>query len=149
MPPMFRRWLIRCCFMLPVILCVFGWICSGMHWHRIAYWHDGYEIGCTSESGAIDVTVGWAGDVKDGWETSSSSQDANFWPSDSYYSYFLGFGYASGRVWYPQTNWHGFAIPYWFLIFLFSAIFFLAWRKTRPAPNPKTAFPVEFEQRPL
>jgi hypothetical protein len=35
------------------------------------------------------------------------------------------------------------AVPFWFLIVVFSAVLFVVWRKTRPKIDPKTAFPVE------
>ena len=55
---------------------------------------------------------------------------------------FLWFSFS--RVGYDEFE---LAVPYWFLILIFSAVLFFVWRKTRPKLNPKMAFPVEVKSQ--
>ena len=146
--PMFRRWLIRSLFMLPILLCMAGWVWGATHFTYLTYHNDGRWIAFSPSYGAIMVDgVGGkrASGMFCGWRGENIPISAHFWgqtkSENPDYTAFLGFRF-SLRDAYGGSGPH-FSIPYWFLIVAFSIILLLAWRKTRPALNPKSAFPVD------
>ena len=137
---MFRRWFIRSCFSLPILLSIVGWGWSVGQSATVRYYHAGYVVACTTNWGVVRLWGG-ATDPRETWWPGPLSKVvytpplAHFLiPNDSHY--FLGFGYLS------RSDYHFASIPYWFLIIVFSLALFFVWRKTR-MPNPATAFPVE------
>jgi hypothetical protein len=138
---MLRRWLIRALFILPILLCVVGWVWSGTHFSWTKYSHEGSYVACTASRGVICVKFDGRG-TSNGWACGVDSRDAHFWPVDYPDSRsYLGFRFAcfDEMARYDYL----FAVPFWFLIIVSSAVLFFVWRKTRPKINPKTAFPVE------
>src|ERR1035437_4189762 len=121
-----RRWIIRIIFILPILLCVVGWVWSGTHFSRIEYGVYGHWwIACDLRYGVVDVMVARSGVDGGGWYcVTRPYPNARFWPVNSIF----GFGY------YGPS--HKVVMPIWFLIFLFSLVLFFVWRKTRPKINP-------------
>jgi hypothetical protein len=58
----------------------------------------------------------------------------------------LGFGYAVCPFPDDAQEWRVITLPYWFFDVLAALLALYVWRKTRPAPNPATAFPVEIKK---
>ena len=146
----FRRWFIRSCFMLPILLCVGGWGWSGTHYSFIKYSHDGISKQLASSSGV--VTVNFEGErgsrplfeEPDGWECGVTPvAPAQFWPKvDPALHLHSLFGFSIGGPFLFVRSGYEYSIPYWFLILVFSLTLFYAWRKTGPQKRP-TGFPVE------
>jgi hypothetical protein len=140
---MLRRRLIRTLLLLPVLLCLAGWGWGSSHDCWVTYDHDGRWVAADAATGIITVFVGWDSPKPNGGaykiERIASGQ---FWPK-----YAPGFhsllGFSVGRA----AGWGGkfyfLNVPFWFLIVLFSALFLLIYRQTRPNPHPRTAFPIE------
>jgi len=143
---MFRRWLIRSLFILPVLLGVLGWAWSAGHYGGIAYIHRGHGVRGGTYWGTVFLG-GWRSlKHPDGWTYGLSAQaSVQFWPQDSNFEhFFLGFGYyywsSAGEKLYSLC------IPYWFLILLFGFPLLFAWRKTAQK-NPPPGFPVEIKAK--
>jgi len=152
---MWRRWIIRGLFVLPILLCVAGW------WWSV--WHSGYLAilarvprpdGGTRIAPSTAWGTGWGLLSWDhtrlhgtyaGWRFQAVPIEMQIVPpgftsfehTDSSCS-FLGFCYYNIRNGWAM----GVDVPYWFLIVVFSAILLLVWRWTRPS-KPVGAFPVE------
>ena len=136
---MFRRWLLRILFLLPILLCLLGWTISGRYCCVLTYNPDAQNNYGVATSGGQVLLFCDHGRWLRGWSYFASPQSLNFFIpilSPDYRRYF-GFGTYFG------ADESGFAGPYWFLILFFSAPLYFVWRKTRPQPNPRTAFPVE------
>ena len=145
---MFRHWLMRFCFILPLLLCVGGWWWSGTRYGHLEFAHNNHRVQLETGWGVIDVNfVQFTGAIHltDGWQMGIWPQDeAHFWTLGTEH-YFMGFGfirYAGER----DAFGYMFAMPYWFLFVVFSAILFFVWRKTGE-PKPGRAFPVEMANR--
>ena len=149
---MVRRWIIRGLFMLPVLLCVGGWVWSGFYQAGIWYWHAEKGLAVCTESGIVEVDVGtWNGKLTGRHYYVDRYPNARLYPLDSHHR-FLGFGCYQldtdvGIDKSPSPLLWGVSIPYWFLVFISAVLLWLVWRKTRPKPDPRTAFPVELAKR--
>jgi hypothetical protein len=146
---MFKRWLIRSVFMLPLLLCVTGWVWSMGHDTVFGYERGGHEV----------YFQNWWGEFNIGYEVRSKSfpeeelgcyryewpETFLVFPESAYDTSFGGFGYNTRN----QTD-SGITtrewiviVPYWFLILPFGTILFFVWRKTRLKIDPRRAFPVK------
>ena len=166
---MLRCWIIRCMFMLPVLLCVVGWVWSGTHLAGIGYWRDYHATNLNIEKGGISIEQHeiLAGSQKDGWscgvrsiirDGSEFSEEPTYWPRVGEDRTFTRFffarevggcetfttivGFELDRS-FGGPPWFSFFVPFWFPILVFASVLIFVWRKTRPEPNPKMAFPVE------
>jgi len=131
--------------MLPVLLCVAGWGWSINHAGMLAYWYPPRYVGFTTGSGTASIQFGRVstmGGFEGGWIRLADSVPASFLPDPPRY---LGFVFD-----WESTVGGGYGltvkVPYWFLVAIFGVLLLLAWRKTRPKPNPATAFPVEVKK---
>jgi hypothetical protein len=144
---MFRRWLIRTFFLLPILLCVAGWLWSGFYASWLSYSQDGKYVECIPLSGVLVLEWGWDSRPRDRWQSEAFQQArTQLWQSRFWLQPRQGAGipaYVLGFSFDHRAHWYCVAIPFWFLILAFSALFFLIYRKTRPKPSPDTAFPVE------
>ena len=143
---MIRRWIIRCCFILPILLCVAGWAWSVTHdsWVEChgygETWDTFTAIICGTRAGCVYAQQwgGSRGSVGE-WDAATEEIPFEMVPAGSPRKpLFLGFGLGPDRevdLWYLR-------IPYWFLVVTFSTVLFLVWRKTKP-PATTPAFPVE------
>ena len=149
---MHQRWLIRTCFLIPVILFASLWLMSIQNNARISYMHVGYEKNLGTFWGVI--WFGWGQDVSfrpvvlppDSWQMTNMPMASHILSSEFMESKpYLGFAYnyrespSRGHVY----EYRALAIPIWFPLSMATASFLLVFRKTRPKPNPKTAFPIE------
>src|ERR1035437_827750 len=81
--PAMKRLIIRAVFMLPLLLCVGGWVWSGTHYSQITYSHDGRWVGYVQSQGGITVSWGWHGPFLNGWHCSVVPiVPAHFWSDD-------------------------------------------------------------------
>lgn len=154
---MLRRWIIRSFFLMPILLCAGGWAWSGGHrTASITYRLRSYFAECGTGPGIVFIGngrysaltahregKGGGGSVfftgsADGWEYRDYPQTpARFWPPND-----LGVPLVLGVCFYSEKS-HLLFVSYWSLIFVFSVPLLIVWRKTRPNPHPKTAFPIE------
>ena len=146
-----RRWIIRSIFMLPILLCLIGWGWSGWYVCSVSYLQqDGRCDACNSGSGLITVEGFISGDdtLPTGWKCKITPDEGSgwFWQQDGVHG-FLGFFYVNNFDG-PEPLLYRLDIPYWFLVLYFSILLVLVYRKTRPKPNPATAFPVEMDKMP-
>ena len=141
-----RRWFIRCCFMLPIMLCVGGWGWSALYWSGIDYNNNGCGFDFYLTNGTVQMSFARSGQnsFRNGWSVEAIPQDACFWPSDNtLYHYFLGFSFNHNVDRPNKADWiYDLCVPFWFLILVLSAVLFFVWRKTR-LPVKGRAFPVE------
>jgi len=143
---MIRRWIYRSLCLGLLLLCGGGWLASHAYSYCLTY--------STKHQWLYTQIVG--GSLCAGWDTYSDQISA--WPfglsfythrADDNYdhdyintrSHALGF-YANMQTSSSRQSW-AVGIPFWFLTLLASAITCWVWRKTRPKPNPATAFPIE------
>ena len=136
-----RRWIIRVIFMLPILLCVVGWVWSSTHNGVIDFSRDGRGIELASSYGAVTGVLDLDAEKwHDGWyRTVRPIPGVHFWPEGTFgLRSFLGLTYFSNKA---GSNFY-IDVPYWFLILIFSAPLFFVWRKTRPLVKGR-AFPVE------
>ena len=136
-----RRWFIRICFMLPILLCVGGWIWSATHLGIISIGHAGHWVEWQASQGGLSVTWGTGEGRFNGWYCGGGDRayEAHYWPTNSS-RYYLGFLYG----YYAKKDGSSVSyleVPFWFLIIVTSAILYLAWRKTAQPKSPP-AFPV-------
>jgi hypothetical protein len=138
---MFRPWLIRSLFTLPILLCLAGWGWGAGRYSFVRYVHDGAFVGASPSFAAVTVDVVWASSEPDGWDWDDSpSSRSRLWPpGNPELPSFLGFGFGFGAHGYALA----FSVPDWFLILILSGVLFLVWRKTRPNPQPQTPIPGE------
>ena len=109
-----------------------------MHYISVSHWQGQHGYSCGTQSGVVWFESELANSDGDGWEWSRSAVPAALLLShDRGGVLTLGFGMVDTEFYSSVT------IPYWFLILLNSVVLFFVWRKTRPAHNPKTAFPVD------
>ena len=140
---MFRRWFIRICFMLPILVCVGGWGWSSTHVTGVAYGngHAGVAFG----TGAGTLRIVWIGGLATpGWRLINEPLNPpEFWPAKSASDdpQFLGFYYRYFKQ-SPDLHFYFFFVPYWALIVVCGGVFAWVWRKTGK-PKPGRAFPVE------
>ena len=136
-----RRWLIRTIFMLPILLCIVGWGWSTTQEGWITYNCADHRVICYTSWGTVGVETSsnhtWT--MRDGWQCEVMALDKiRLLPTNG----FLGFDYCYGES-RSEIYRNYIEVSYWFLIVVFSLALLYVWRKTRPKPNPATAFPVE------
>ena len=137
-----RRWIIRGLFMLPVLLCIVGWVWGGGHVADVSYFHNGSFVHCSPSFGAVNISFGKGRSRPDGWHGNVSSlDDIYLWPPQIYPHYILGFtyNYITSSAWNVYQFW----VPFWALVICFASVFLFVWRRTLPKINPKIAFPIE------
>ena len=139
-----RRWIIRATFLLPILLCLAGWLWSSTHEMGVAYGYEDRNVYLWTRAGALNfqLTVGVSAS---GWLWLNEPLNSpEFWPSKtaSYATSFLGFSYLWSD-WSQRPYARFFAVPYWFLLVVSGGVFACVWRKTRRKPDSKTAFPIE------
>ena len=128
-----RRWFIRSLFMLPILLCLIGWGWSAGYLSGVKYQGQGWRVRLAMRGGMIEVEH-WRDDFgQRGLHLVNWPGPLCFWPGMGHH---LGFGYLYGS--YEKHI----ALPFWFLILVFSGLLWFVWRQTRPKPNGG-AFPVE------
>ncbi len=157
---MIKRWLIRSFFIFLLVLFAAGWVHSLRYNAFVSYatdtrygdsyWghYDLYWSGFSSE-GALGIL--WGRDNNgDAFPGGAQGLQVSFF--EDRYSFhagsrgmeFAGFSYArdirDSHDTFRQTY---IAVPHWFLVTASCGMLLLAWRKTRPKPDPSTAFPVE------
>ena len=147
---MWRRWIIRSLFILPVLLCLAGRAWSGLYFGRVEYCHDSRFVLCEIMTGTVVVEWGSRSGSPNGWDN-AVRQEAIFWDTDNPdYPTFLGFSFSHvefrGAI---VGNGYMLAVPFWFLILASSAVavLFVSWRMARPKGTPGGAFPVEVSVR--
>ena len=139
---MFRRRLIRALFLLPILLCLAGWVWSATHSSFISYAHDERWMVLELRNGGVSMNWAWndARAPRNGWDSDVLLQaHPRYWPAQSPYL----FGFHIDRVADPLGYQYVLAVPFWFPLLLSCALSFLTYRKTRPKPQPQSAFPVE------
>jgi len=129
-----RCWIIRGVFLALLLLCVGAWVWT----HRSGMslgWGGRFTGMVVSERGELclmrfdDTSLPFGGIIFQ--RTGIMGLFGNMGNG------FLGFmwGNEQGQSWI--------ALPFWFLTSVLALILIYVWRKTRPKPNPATAFPVE------
>ena len=146
-----RRWVIRIIFILPILLCIGGWVLGGTHSTALQYGFRQRYVLLSPLSGTLETSFGWldrpTSILLPGWNYRSAPQPANlrsnwrsYWPGNIEGSHnFFGFRYRHSTI--SGQDWT-LAVPYWFLLLVFSANLYVVWRKTGK-PKPGRAFPVE------
>ena len=152
-----RRWFTRIFFMLPILLCLAGWLWSSTHLTGVygQYADRGVYLGTASgtlrfEWVAGETTPGWKGwvsineplDPTAFWPSKEADDATLFDPEGS--TWLLGFSYRDrdSTLAVPGLHFRGFGVPYWFPLVVSGGVFAWVWRKTRK-PKPGRAFPVE------
>ena len=143
---MARRYLIRLCFLLPILYCLASWAWTLSDHAQVTYAYHGYFIGSGTHAGVVALFGGRQETRNDGWDYRRSrftNTTALTIGRDSFY----GFRF---RTWsFSADSWAlTAAVPHWFLIALFSVLSILVWRRTSPRPDPRTAFPVDLLPQP-
>ena len=145
--------------MVPILLCMGGWVWSGTHKGEIDYARNGCFIQGGTESGV--VWVGSGGErggtgIPDGWifaAVPNASRlpigpPAHFWPlGPAQIPSFLGFGWVRAAP--ASFSVGGVAyvgVPYWLLILVFTGLLFIVWRKTS-RKMIRRAFPVQLAEQ--
>ena len=133
-----RRWLFRSFFILPILLCIIGWWWSVAHGCRFGCSYVGYYVGLGTEWGSVALIYDSSDQGPPDWTLEMPPLSAaHFIHPRS----FLGFSYRT-----PNPTRRAIVVPYWFLMLVFSGILWFVGRKTRPKPNPATAFPIEMDK---
>ena len=137
-------------FMLPILLCVAGWVWSGAYCASADYVTDrsdadhaiGYYASLTSMWGEVGLGIGRNAGSEYYWNYGVERVPVFYlWPRQES-GVFLGFDFT--RTSNPPDGWYySFSISYLFIIIFLSVILFFVWRKTRPKLDPKTAFQIE------
>ena len=141
---MVRRWLIRSLFLLPLLLCVAGWAWNMAHYGGLVYYaRDSRWFGVGTSEGVVTLGAGLNNALADGWQGEWAYNGPAFSAiGDDRYA-LLGFSLVHLYSRSGENAFDFLSIPYWFLTLATAALFFLAWRKTRPKPDSNTAFPIE------
>ena len=139
-----RRWIIRAVFMLPILLCVGGWVSSSYRFSCIRYSNGGHTVQIRSWGRCVELDIGRDSGLPNGFACrviSLSYGDIWIWPDQGPKMHsFLGFSFGSAGL--APVQLYELYVPYWFLIAISSAVLFLVWRNTRSRGSLR-AFPVE------
>jgi len=126
-----RRSIICRLFMLPILLCMFGWVCSGEHRMYAGASYKSYYICGGFVWGQVFIGYVHNPPYRGVFFGNEVNSETRFWPQKST----LGFDYLESR------NFRDIGVPFWFLILIFSGVLWFVWR--RSAPKRKGgAFPV-------
>ena len=149
-----RRLILRSFCVVFLLLCGAGWVAAHTNIPNFEFTTKHHYIivalnrGCLIVYWAIPSTGEYAGDEL-GFHTSyypaNEERDIYWMNSDPSFLGFYGdigstFG-VSGRLFLEREV----GVPFWFFTLLITGITSGAWRKTRPKPDPATAFPVELK----
>jgi len=155
---MWKRWIIRSLFMLPILFCVVGWTWSYDYRLSITYVYlygraepreARYEV-LFADSAlflcAESQRTGTQGCYGAGWyfeNTLNPVEDRSIWHPEA--ANWSGFGYWHDTDIFESISWRrdSGCVPFWFLTVFSTILLFFVWRKTRPKINPANAFPVE------
>ena len=152
MPGMKRRWIIRLCFILPIVLCLLAWAWSTQHSTEITYSRPAKNTAATCGLLWGEIYVRRVDGLSiggEGWSVSDYAAPFHFMhtyligPSATS---FLGFSYERGRHATGSAEERLLCVPIWFPILVFSALLIPVWRKTRPARAARS-FPVEASEK--
>jgi hypothetical protein len=138
---MFKRWLIRSVFMLPLLLCVAGWGWSVRHLAHV--WLDYHEAATFLSTRWGKVQLAWNpkyGDLEPPVGFDSWPVEAHLLEPDNGRHYTVDFSFPGFR--YTSEDGTAVDVSYWLLILLFSVALVFVWRKTCK-PIELRAFPVE------
>ena len=140
-----RRVILRTVFLLPILLCLAGWLWSSTNSTGVCYGDGDRAVYLGTEVGIVRVEEA-AGFARLGWWWGNDPLNPpQFWPpmTARTHTWFLGFSYRYDDFMLPRPgHFRGFAIPYWFPLVVSGSVFAWVWRKTRRKPAP-SAFPVE------
>jgi hypothetical protein len=124
--------------MLPILLCVVGWVWSTNHDVSIERVRNERVVSLSTQWGSIGY-VDYGDSIRyvgmEGWHFRMIQCPARVFPDNSIE--FLCFS-----DWDPRAR-----APYWFLILVFSIPLFIVWRKTRSKIDPRRAFAVELTDK--
>jgi hypothetical protein len=133
------RWIIRLCFILPVLVSAAGWLLSAKYYGFVRIDCSGRLAGFFTEPGVTAWGCGSPGATHFGVERGLISRSEwQFWPE--YPRGFLGFRLDHESIGLINVYWV--EIPYWFWIMFWGVVLGLAWRRTR-RKNAPASFPVE------
>ena len=142
---MFNRWLIRCLFMLPVVLCGLAWVSS----YSYSVFVDAEPKAALRPVGGYyylqfrDLSLCRGSLEIRNYRSSLSDKDYPATPRHLALSVELG--RLGGFLNSCTFEWR---IPMWLPTLVAAGALVLIWRPGRPKPNPATAFPVEVTKRP-
>ena len=139
---MLKRWFIRIIVVLPLLLCVVGWVRSRMHDDTVGYAHALLHAEVDAYWGSIHVL--WEQGTPRGsgpYYKQDRTFQTHFWPVDQPLQTYWGFGLH--RVFVTGYTYVWVSFPYWFVTLVLAFVAVYAWWKTRRKPDPKTAFPIE------
>ena len=145
-----RRWIIRSFFIGLLTLCVAAWGWSYYYEHLVFLKHGSNSLGLGQSNGTwIAAWATYSGGHEGlNFETSRNTDDLSEWLGRQSMVYsFLGFFISKDRS--SSTQLFVVGVPFWFLTILAAVSLFFVWHKTRPKPNPATAFPVETDKTKL
>ncbi len=141
------RWVIHGVFIFLILLCAGGWVESYGHVDYFGWCRDRYAYDISSRAGSMtllySVTLAYITDARDpvGWRWDRAPimpENRSLFRQDP--RVFCGFGYGHAEGALSDERWV--AVPYYFLILVFSGVLLIVWRKTRPR-KVGGAFPVE------
>jgi predicted small integral membrane protein len=147
-----RRWIIRNFFIAVLLLCVGAWAWSYLYLGGISY-RRGQLLVFAANHGEL-----WIRWVERGWGPDGVSVSYDPVPEDYAMSekyirsyprtkYFLGFFTSKDMNSFTGRERQA-GIPFWFVTSVLAIALIYVWRKTRPKPNPATAFPIETVKMP-
>jgi len=156
---MTRPWIIRCLFMLPLLLCVVGWVVSMGHPAYITHSHAGYDTFCSISWGRVNVgrsrmgvtlSDGSVARPNAGWEGGFFPPELRVRSVHQHPSLLsaLGFGWTNVSVNMDNISYdlRAASVPFWFLLVAFSLCLLFLWRKTGQK-KPGEVPPVEVKAK--
>jgi hypothetical protein len=141
---MFRRWIIRSIFILLVVAVSAMWVRSWYFADNIDHLTRDGLLRCNSEwgrlslyhsSGPFEYGFGWYYFCDISYNREIDGLDL------ATFHHLAGFEYGIATLGFHRAT--RIKMPYWFIDSVAGLIGLYAWWKTRPKPNPATAFPVE------
>jgi hypothetical protein len=150
---MIRRWIIRCSFLLPLLLCAGAWMASYHYLVSVGFVRPRTSLGLDVLQGKVIFSSTDAFGRTQGWNTGAIAISAeDEFPTEplgrqAFWGFFASDNAAvagsSGSV---GTHWAFVGIPFWFPTTIFALALIIVWRKTRPKINPVSTFPVKIAQ---
>jgi len=140
-----RRWLIRSMFITLLLLSLAAWAWSHPYGYTAGLKNGPYSLGTGLSDGVWLFAFGKGGDARQGFQFEklgwSLPADFSLLPSThSFLRFLIGNESSSGISQFIV------GVPLWFLTSMLTLTLIYVWRKTRPKPNPATAFPVEIDK---
>jgi hypothetical protein len=145
MPPAARRRIVRSLAVLPLLLCVFGWVWSYVHTERISYIRWGRHWAGQIAVGELDLWSGATTGANSGWSYVHMHPDREI--GELYAGlpdwHFLGAHFFWGAHPYsPGVNAVLLVVPFWMLSIVAGLAPILLWWRARKRRNPG-GFPIE------